>query len=117
MNNDIRWCPKEDVQSGWWDHDHAASNPGFNAACKRLDATQLNVRRDWFSMLMLYWALSSVVFLLFDPADDLVQEFQAVTTESYFHTSIVEDLARFAASLALKCQAITIHCMSDGFIC
>ena len=60
--------------------------------------------------------LSSVVSLLFDPADDLVQEFQAVTTESYFDTSIVEDLPRFAASLALECQAITIHFPSDGFI-
>ena len=49
--------------------------------------------------------LSGVAFFTSDTVDDLVQVLQAVAAESDFDTFVVEDFARFAASLALVAQA------------
>jgi hypothetical protein len=49
--------------------------------------------------------LSRVISLVRDAVDNLIQMFQAVAAEGHFDTFVVEDLARFTASLALVAQA------------
>jgi len=52
---------------------------------------------------------SSVVSFVYDAVDNFVQIFETVAAEGHFDTFVVEDLARFATSLALVAQARMLY--------